>query len=111
LEECRSDNLEELNIDDLQDVMVNLEESDIFYNKFMYNIVNPVENPVTTRIFQNMDDRDPGIDRDSMGRFSVENNFTFPQELVHQFEPWWMWLPVTSRSMLQRFEIGTVALF
>ena len=43
----------------------------------MYNIVNPVENPVTTRIFQNMDDRDPGIDRDSMGRFSVENNFSF----------------------------------
>ena len=33
LEECRSDNLEELNIDELQDVMVNLEESDIFYNK------------------------------------------------------------------------------
>ena len=57
LEECRSENLEELNIGELQeDVMVNLHESDIFYNKFMYNFINPFENKVTARIFEYMDE-------------------------------------------------------
>ena len=80
LEECRSDNLEELNIDELQDVMVNLEESDIFYNKFMYNIINPVENPVATRIFENMDEI---IEPDFIGNVN-EDQFVYPLDSLNQ---------------------------
>jgi len=37
LEEIDNENLEEFSVNELQDVMVNLQKSDIFYNKFMYN--------------------------------------------------------------------------
>jgi len=40
LEEFGNENIEDYNSDDLEDVMVNLEEEDIFHNKFMYNMIN-----------------------------------------------------------------------
>ena len=49
LEEIDNENLEEFSVDELQDVMVNLQESDIFYNKFMYNIINSIDNTGRTQ--------------------------------------------------------------
>ena len=40
LEEFGNENIEDYNSGELEDVMVNLEEEDIFHNKFMYNMIN-----------------------------------------------------------------------
>ena len=56
LEEIGNENLEIFSVDELQDVMVNLQESDIFYNKFMYNIINPIDNTVRTQELADLDD-------------------------------------------------------
>ena len=39
LEEIDNENLEEFRVDEFQDVMVNVQESDILYNKFMNYII------------------------------------------------------------------------
>ena len=56
LDECDNENIEDYNIDELQDVMVNLEEVDIFHTRFRLNIANPVRNSLrspATSVFLN----------------------------------------------------------
>jgi len=40
LEEFGNENIEDYNSGELEDVMVNLEEEDIFHNNFLYNMIN-----------------------------------------------------------------------
>ena len=72
LEEFGNENIKDYDSDELEDVMVNLEEEDIFHNKFMYNMLNRGKNSAPISISEHFNDiieKDDEVPLDDLDNF------------------------------------------